>query len=392
MLRIAKEELFNFPLKKIGIFGASGSIGKQALSIIKDHSNELKAEALCVNSSSDFLYEAVKEFHPRYVGINFIKDNHPLIQYCSLNNIQLFIGKDSASQIIEISNLNIALNAIVGSIGLDITLGLIGRCEILALANKESLVVGGGLVQESMNNHSTKLIPVDSEHSAIYQCMLGEKTDNLQKVYLTGSGGPFLTRNLKTFNSITVEEAVNHPNWSMGQKISVDSATMMNKALEWIEAIRIFQIKPDQIEIIIHPESIIHSMVEFVDGSYKAQLGSPDMRVAIQYALLGGERKNSSFPRLSFTEQLSYNFFPVDYNRFPILFLVKQWEKEGGNRIPIMSIANDIVVGQFLKREIRFVDIIPKIEKTVEKFANNSSLTKEELAKLTSQIQHYLGV
>ena len=379
-------------MKKVGIFGASGSIGKQALSVIKDHPNLLKVEVLCVNASSDFLFEAVNEFKPRYVGINFIQENHPLIQYCALNNIELLIGEDSSNKIIEISNIDIALNSVVGSIGLDITLGLVGQCDILALANKESLVVGGHLVEKALQMHSTQLIPVDSEHSAIYQCLIGENPESLQKIYLTGSGGPFLKRDLNTFHLITKEEAVNHPNWSMGPKISVDSATMMNKALEWIEAIRIFKIDTDQIEVVIHPESIIHSIVEFVDGSYKAQLGAPDMRTAIQYALLSEERKKSDFPRINFSKQLSYNFFPVDYGRYPILSLVKKWEKEGGNRIPIMSISNDIVVEQFLKGEIQFVDIIPKVQKTVEHFSNNSSPTREELVKLTALIQKYLGV
>jgi 1-deoxy-D-xylulose-5-phosphate reductoisomerase len=237
--------------------------------------------------------------------------------------------------------------------------------------------------------NNVTIFPVDSEHSAIYQCLHGEDVSELKKIILTGSGGPFLKRELSTFESIVPQEALNHPNWDMGKKISIDSATMMNKALELVEALWLFNVNLDQIEIVIHPQSIVHSMVEFVDGSYKAHLGVPDMRVPIQYALTCPSRRNASVKSLDFTK-MDLQFSKPDINRYPVLGLVNELINAGGNRVPIMSIANDYIVQQFLDEKIAFNEMFPLIKKTIQNFSSDDLPTLEDLIKLDRNIKLYL--
>lgn len=373
--------------KNIFVFGSTGSIGIQTLDVLSK-SKTYNVIGLSCNSNSDLLFEQIKLFKPALVAINNIDLSHGLIKYCKQKNIKLIYG-DNASSNIPLEDIDIAVNAIVGTAGLQPTIQLIENGVDVALSNKESLVLGGHIIMPLARKNNVTIFPVDSEHSAIYQCLHGEDVSELKKIILTGSGGPFLKRELSTFESIVPQEALNHPNWDMGKKISIDSATMMNKALELVEALWLFNVNLDQIEIVIHPQSIVHSMVEFVDGSYKAHLGVPDMRVPIQYALTCPSRRNASVKSLDFTK-MDLQFSKPDINRYPVLGLVNELINAGGNRVPIMSIANDYIVQQFLDEKIAFNEMFPLIKKTIQNFSSDDLPTLEDLIKLDRNIKLYL--
>ena len=373
--------------KNIFVFGSTGSIGIQTLDVLSK-SKTYNVIGLSCNSNSDLLFEQIKLFKPALVAINNIDLSHGLIKYCEQKNIKLIYG-DNASSNIPLEHIDIAVNAIVGTAGLQPTIQLIENGVDVALSNKESLVLGGHIIMPLARKNNVTIFPVDSEHSAIYQCLHGEDVSELKKIILTGSGGPFLKRELSTFESIVPQEALNHPNWDMGKKISIDSATMMNKALELVEALWLFNVNLDQIEIVIHPQSIVHSMVEFVDGSYKAHLGVPDMRVPIQYALTCPSRRNASVKSLDFTK-MDLQFSKPDINRYPVLGLVNELINAGGNRVPIMSIANDYIVQQFLDEKIAFNEMFPLIKKTIQNFSSDDLPTLEDLIKLDRNIKLYL--
>jgi 1-deoxy-D-xylulose-5-phosphate reductoisomerase len=373
--------------KNIFVFGSTGSIGIQTLDVLSK-SKTYNVIGLSCNSNSDLLFEQVQLFKPALVAINNIDLSHGLIKYCEQKNIKLIYG-DNASSNIPLEDIDIAVNAIVGTAGLQPTIQLIENGVDIALSNKESLVLGGHIIMPLARKNNVTIFPVDSEHSAIYQCLHGEDVSELKKIILTGSGGPFLKRELSTFESIVPQEALNHPNWDMGKKISIDSATMMNKALELVEALWLFNVNLDQIEIVIHPQSIVHSMVEFVDGSYKAHLGVPDMRVPIQYALTCPSRRNASVKSLDFTK-MDLQFSKPDINRYPVLGLVNELINAGGNRVPIMSIANDYIVQQFLDEKIAFNEMFPLIKKTIQNFSSDDLPTLEDLIKLDRNIKLYL--
>ena len=373
--------------KNIFVFGSTGSIGIQTLDVLSK-SKTYNVIGLSCNSNSDLLFEQIKLFKPALVAINNIDLSHGLIKYCEKKNIKLICG-DNASSNIPLEEIDIAVNAIVGTAGLQPTIQLIENGVDVALSNKESLVLGGHIIMPLARKNNVTIFPVDSEHSAIYQCLHGEDVSELKKIILTGSGGPFLKRELSTFESIVPQEALNHPNWDMGKKISIDSATMMNKALELVEALWLFNVNLDQIEIVIHPQSIVHSMVEFVDGSYKAHLGVPDMRVPIQYALTCPSRRNASVKSLDFTK-MDLQFSKPDINRYPVLGLVNELINAGGNRVPIMSIANDYIVQQFLDEKIAFNEMFPLIKKTIQNFSSDDLPTLEDLIKLDRNIKLYL--
>ena len=373
--------------KNIFVFGSTGSIGIQTLDVLSK-SKTYNVIGLSCNSNSDLLFEQIKLFKPALVAINNIDLSHGLIKYCEQKNIKLIYG-DNASSNIPLEDIDIAVNAIVGTAGLQPTIQLIENGVDVALSNKESLVLGGHIIMPLARKNNVTIFPVDSEHSAIYQCLHGEDVSELKKIILTGSGGPFLKRELSTFESIVPQEALNHPNWDMGKKISIDSATMMNKALELVEALWLFNVSLDQIEIVIHPQSIVHSMVEFVDGSYKAHLGVPDMRVPIQYALTCPSRRYASVKSLDFTK-MDLQFSKPDINRYPVLGLVNELINAGGNRVPIMSIANDYIVQQFLDEKIAFNEMFPLIKKTIQNFSSDDLPTLEDLIKLDRNIKLYL--
>ena len=378
-------------MKRIAIFGSTGSIGTQTLSIIEEYQEKFQVVCLSCNSNADLLLQQVEKFMPKKVAINGMESNHPLNDFCKSHDIELIVGTNASHQLSQYDDIDLAINAIVGSEGLIPTFNIVSNNIDLALSNKESLVLGGHIIMPMTNNQSSNIIPVDSEHSAIFQCLVGEPKNSLKKIILTGSGGPFLNRPIDSFNTITKEEALNHPNWDMGNKISIDSATMMNKGLEYIEALWLFGIQRDQLEIVIHPESIVHSLVQFVDDSYKAQLGIPSMKVPIQYALSYPERLNNNSGNLDFDKMNQLNFSSPDFNRYPCLELTMNLVDKGGNSIPIMSIANDYTVELFLNGSIEFLEIANTIEKTVNKFYSDNEPTIEDLVQLNKEIKLYLG-
>ena len=375
-------------MKNIVVMGSTGSIGIQSLDVISKD-NSYNVVGLTCHSNANLLFEQAKKHSPDFVAIDVIDSSHDLFNLCKENNIELITGSKASSNI-PFKNLDLAINAIVGTAGLRPTIELIKKGVDIALSNKESLVLGGHIIMPLAHKKNVNIIPVDSEHSAIFQCLNGENHKELKKIILTGSGGPFLETPIHEFDSITPEQALKHPNWDMGAKISIDSATMMNKALELIEALWLFNIKLDKIQITIHPQSIVHSMVEFVDGSYKAHLGLPDMKVPIQYALTFPERKASSVGSLDF-ENLSLDFKKPDLERYPILSFVEELINLGGNRIAVMSMANDYVVQKFLDQKISFNEIFFLIKEVVDKFASDDLPSLEELFILDKNIQLYLN-
>ena len=375
-------------MKNIVVMGSTGSIGIQSLDVISKD-NSYNVVGLTCHSNANLLFEQAKKHSPDFVAIDFIDSSHDLFNLCKENNIELITGSKASSNI-PFKNLDLAINAIVGTAGLRPTIELIKNGVDIALSNKESLVLGGHIIMPLAHKKNVNIIPVDSEHSAIFQCLNGENHKELKKIILTGSGGPFLETPIHEFDSITPEQALKHPNWDMGAKISIDSATMMNKALELIEALWLFNIKLDKIQITIHPQSIVHSMVEFVDGSYKAHLGLPDMKVPIQYALTFPERKDSSVGSLDF-ENLNLDFKKPDLERYPILSLVEELINLGGNRLAVMSMANDYVVQKFLDQKISFNEIFFLIKEVVDKFASDELPSLEELFILDKNIQLYLN-
>ena len=374
-------------MKNIVVMGSTGSIGIQSLDVISKN-NSHKVIGLTCYSNADLLFEQTKKYSPDFVAIDVIDSSHNLFNLCEKNNIELITGNDASSNI-PFSNLDLAINAIVGTSGLRPTVELIKNGVDVALSNKESLVLGGHIIMPLANKKNVNIIPVDSEHSAIFQCLNGENQKELKKIILTGSGGPFLKKPIHEFDTITPNEALKHPNWDMGAKISIDSATMMNKALELVEALWLFNIKLDKIQITIHPQSVVHSMVEFVDGSYKAHLGLPDMKVPIQYALTFPERKDSSVGSLDF-DNLNLDFKKPDLEKYPILSLVEELINLGGNRVAAMSMANDYIVQKFLDQKISFNEIFSLIKEVVDEFASDDLPSLEELFILDKNIQLYL--
>ena len=375
-------------MKNIVVMVSTGSVGIQSLDVISK-SKSHKVIGLSCYSNADLIFEQTKEYLPNFVAIEVIDSSHNLFNLCKKNNIKLITG-NNASCNIPFDNLDLAINAIVGTAGLKPTIELVNNGVDIALSNKESLVLGGHIIMPLAQKNNVNIIPVDSEHSAIFQCLNGENRKELKKIILTGSGGPFLETPIDKFNTITPDQALKHPNWDMGAKISIDSATMMNKALELIEALWLFNIKLDKIQITIHPQSIVHSMVEFVDGSYKAHLGLPDMKVPIQYALTFPNRTNSSVGSLDF-ENLNLDFRKPDLERYPILSLVEELINLGGNRVAVMSMANDYIVERFLDRKISFNEIFYLIQEVVNEFASDDLPSLEELFILDKNIQLYLN-
>ena len=373
--------------KNVFVMGSTGSIGVQSLDVISK-SNSHKVIGLSCYSNSELLLDQIKEHQPQIVAIDKIDSSHELFDYCHHNNIKVYNGENSSSKI-PFQNIDLAINAIVGTSGLKPTVELIKNGIDIALSNKESLVLGGHFIMPLAKKNNVKIIPVDSEHSAIFQCLHGESHSDLKKIILTGSGGPFLEKPLNEFDLISPAQALKHPNWNMGKKISIDSATMMNKALELVEALWLFDIDIEQIEITIHPQSIIHSMVEFIDGSYKAHLGTPDMKVPIQYALTYPARKTLAIDSLDLSD-LSLAFQSPDYKRYPILGLVHELIKLGGNRVAVMSIANDYIVQKFLDEKISFNQIFILTKEVVTKFGSDDLPSLEDLLILDENIKLYL--
>ena len=352
--------------RRIAILGSTGSIGTQALDVISQHTDLFEVELLTANNNADLLIEQALKFRPNHVVIcneeHYAKVNDAL----SATDTKVFAGMKSVNDLVQSSTIDMVLASMVGFSGLEPTLNAIRGGKAIALANKETLVAAGSIVTRLAREYNTPIIPVDSEHSAIFQCLQGEYTQ-IEKLILTASGGPFRTWSIEDIAKATRVQALNHPNWDMGAKVTIDSASMMNKGLEMIEASWLFNVSPDDIEIVVHPQSIVHSMVQFTDGCLKAQLGAPDMRVPIQYALSYPQRVSLDTRRISFPELAHLDFYAPDSNRFPAIELAYAAHRMKGNMACIMNGANEIAVDAFLKDKILFHRIPQIIEKTMEK-------------------------
>lgn len=352
--------------RHIAILGSTGSIGTQALDVISRHPDRFEVELLTANNNSALLVEQARRFRPNAVVICNKSLYGEVAQALKESDTKVFAGIESACELAGGADVHIVIAAMVGFSGLAPTVSAMKKGKIIALANKETLVAAGSIISALSVEYGSPIIPVDSEHSAIFQCLQGEKT-RIEKLLLTASGGPFRTKDISEFESITREQALNHPNWSMGAKVTIDSATMMNKGLEIMEAAWLFNQPVDNIEVVVHPQSIVHSMVQFSDGSLKAQLGFPDMRVPIQYALSYPERIDLDTKRLSFPELGELTFFAPDTAKFPCLGIAYDAFRKGGNTPCAMNGANEIAVAGFLGGKIRFTDIPEVITRTVAK-------------------------
>jgi len=352
--------------QKIAILGSTGSIGCQSLDVISRYPERFCVESLIAGNNVDLLIKQAKQFRPDSVVIG--NNEHYKLLKDSLHDtdIKVYAGTDAVDQIVTSSNVDVVIASIVGYSGLRSTISAIKAGKKIALANKETLVVAGEIIEKLVREHGSMIIPVDSEHSAIYQCLAGESGNPIEKITLTASGGPFLYRTAEELKSVRPGEALCHPNWDMGSKVTIDSASMMNKGLEVIEAKWLFNLKPEQIDVIIHPQSLIHSMVHFADGSVKAQLGVPDMRVPILYALSFPDRLVSNLPRLDFKKQASLTFMEADLKRFRNLSLAYNALARGGNMPCIMNAANEIAVDAFLREKIGFLQLPDVVEYAME--------------------------
>jgi 1-deoxy-D-xylulose-5-phosphate reductoisomerase len=376
-------------IKRIAILGSTGSIGTQALDVIKANPQHFSAEVLAANSNAELLIKQAIEFDPNAVVI--VDESKYLFVKDALKNtdVKVYAGSKALEQIVEMSSINLVLTAIVGYAGLASTLNAIQHQKNIALANKETLVVAGDLVTKLALDKAVNIYPVDSEHSAIFQCLAGEFENKIEKIYLTASGGPFRGKNREFLTIVKKEQALKHPNWTMGAKITIDSASLMNKGLEVIEAKWLFQLKPEQIDVIVHPQSIIHSIVQFNDGSMKAQMGLPDMKLPIQYAMAYPQRVQSDFPRFDFFNYPQLTFEKADTNTFRNLELAYQAMKQGGNSACVLNAANEVVVDAFLKDKIGFLEMSDVIEKCLSEVPFISKPTYEnyvETDKETRQL------
>lgn len=362
--------------KQIAILGSTGSIGTQALQVIEEHPDLYEAYALTANNRVDLLIEQARKFLPEAVVIANEEKYLRLKEALSDLPVKVYAGADALCQIVESQPIDIVLAAMVGYAGLRPTMNAIKAGKAIALANKETLVVAGELINALANQYHTPILPVDSEHSAIFQCL--EMNNRLEKVILTASGGPFRTYTMEQLQTVTKVQALKHPNWEMGAKITIDSASMMNKGFEVIEAKWLFGVRPDQIEVVVHPQSVIHSMVQFEDGAVKAQLGMPDMRLPIQYAFSYPERVKSSFERLDFARITDLTFEQPDTKRFRNLALAYEALHQAGNMPCIVNAANEVVVAAFLKDKISFLGMSDVIEQTMSKVAYLKEPTYED--------------
>lgn len=362
--------------KKIVILGSTGSIGTQALDVIEEHSDLYEAYALTANNSVDLLIKQARKFLPEVVVIAN-EEKYPLLKDALSDlPIKAYAGADAICQIVQEKPVDIVLASMVGYAGLRPTIEAIKAGKVIALANKETLVVAGELINSLVNKYNVPLLPVDSEHSAIFQCL--EMNNKIEKIILTASGGPFRKSSKEELLHVTKEQALKHPNWDMGAKITIDSASMMNKGFEVMEAKWLFGVSPEQIEVVVHPQSVIHSMVQFEDGAVKAQLGVPDMRLPIQYAFSYPNRLKSSFDRLDFTTMGNLTFEKPDLTRFRNLDLAYKALNQGGNMPCIINAANEVVVDAFLHDKISFLAMSDVIENTMSKIAFISKPTYED--------------
>ena len=353
--------------KRIAIFGSTGSIGKQTLEVIAAHPELFVAEILTAHSNESLLIEQALLFVPNIVVIGEIAKYAIVKKALEGKPIKVFAGEEALEQVAAMDCYDFMMAGIVGFAGLRPTLTAVENGKTIGLANKETLVVAGDIVMRTAKEKGVDIIPVDSEHSAIFQCLVGEHLNPIEKIILTASGGPFLGKKPNFLVNVKRDHALQHPNWSMGAKISIDSATLMNKGLEMIEAKWLFGLAPDQIKVVVHAHSIIHSMVQFEDGSIKAQMGLPDMKLPIQYAMAFPQRLKNDFPRYHFDKPNTLTFDEPDTKTFRNLYLAIEAMRQGGNVPCVMNAANEIAVYAFLKNRIGFLDMTELIERTMEK-------------------------
>ena len=353
-------------MKKIAILGSTGSIGTQTLDVVRAHSDELEVVALAAGSNKERLKEQIREFHPELVSLSDEKKAQELKEELAGEAVEVVCGMDGLIEVAGIDSADVVVTAVVGMMGILPTMEAIRKGKDIALANKETLVTAGHLIIPMAREYGVSILPVDSEHSAIFQCLQGEPKKALDKILLTASGGPFRGKSAEFLETVTLEDALNHPNWSMGPKITIDSSTMVNKGLEVMEAKWLFGVDYSQIEVVIQPQSIIHSMVQYIDGAVIAQLGTPDMRVPIEYALFSPERRSLPGDRLDFSKLSQITFEKPDYKVFRGLSLAIEAGKTGGTMPTVFNAANERAVAKFLKGEIKYTDIVRSIEKCMD--------------------------
>ncbi len=371
--------------QKIALLGSTGSIGTQALDVISRYPDEFRAEILTAGDNVDLLISQAKQFLPASVVIGNKDHYNKLRDSLQKTGIKVYAGNEEMEQVIAGSDAGVVLAAIVGYSGLKPVISAIKAGKKIALANKETLVVAGEIISSLVAETGSSIVPVDSEHSAIFQCLMGEDRDSIEKITLTASGGPFLNMSYEKLQKVTPQDALRHPNWNMGDKVTIDSATMMNKGLEIIEARWLFNLKPEQIKVTIHPQSIIHSFVHFKDGSVKAQLGIPDMRIPILFALSHPRRFSTELPRLDFREYPAFTFAEPDLKKFRNLFLAYRALNEGGNMPCILNAANETAVKAFLAGKIGFLQMPDVVEYALEKNSYIASPNLESLELSDSQ-------
>jgi 1-deoxy-D-xylulose-5-phosphate reductoisomerase len=366
------------PKKRIALFGSTGSIGRQALEVIDANLDAFSAEILTAQSNDDLLIKQALHFKPDIVVIGDEKKYGVVKEALAKHPIKVFAGEKALEEVASMDSYDMMLAAIVGFAGLRPTLCAIENGKAIALANKETLVVAGDIVMKKAIDRRAPILPVDSEHSAIFQCLVGETRNRIEKIILTASGGPFLGKKPNFLVNVKRDHALQHPNWSMGNKITIDSATLMNKGLEMIEAKWLFNLQPDQVRVVIHPQSIIHSMIQFEDGSIKSQMGLPDMKLPIQYALSFPRRLPNNFPRYDFRKPATLSFEEPDTKTFRNLTLATEALNKGGNLPCVLNAANEIAVFAFLRNRIGFLDMTDLVERTMQQVPYIEHPTLEE--------------
>lgn len=378
-------------MKKIAILGSTGSIGTQTLDVVREHKEELCVTALAAGHNKERLKEQIAEFHPSLVSLADEKLALELKHELAGSGVEVLSGMDGLVAVAGAKESDVVVTAVVGMMGILPTMEAIRQGKDIALANKETLVTAGHLVIPMAKEYGVSILPVDSEHSAIFQCLHASRRQDVDKILLTASGGPFRGKTLEELEKVTLEDALKHPNWSMGQKITIDSSTMVNKGLEVMEARWLFDVDYDQIEVVVQPQSIIHSMVQFTDGAILAQLGTPDMRVPIEYALFYPERRSLAGDRLDFGSLRSITFEKPDYTVFRGLSLALAAGKAGGTMPTVFNAANEKAVAKFLKREIGYLDIIRLIEKCMDAHQVQENPSLEEILATEQWVYSYIG-
>ncbi len=377
----------------IAILGSTGSIGKSSLEVIasmNEQGEDFFVTYLVTNKNVDLLYQQVKKYNP--IGVVIIDEMRAdqFRSYLNGEKLKVYSGEQGLMEIMAGGEFDVLISCLVGFVGLRPTLKALEAGKTVALANKETMVVAGEIVNETARKYHANLLPVDSEHSAILQCFSGEGRESVSKLILTASGGPFLNHTREQLQEVTVEEALNHPNWKMGNKITIDSATLMNKGLEVIEAHYLFDLPADKIEIVIHPQSIIHSMVEFIDGSIKAQLGMPDMKIPIQYALTYPERVKSTYQRIDFSKVRQLTFMKPDTDKFTLINSAYEALRQGGTATAILNAANEAAVDLFLRRKIRFMQIAEFVQEALDSIPSRRSRDIEEIFEADREARQFV--